>query len=47
VLRRNRNQRAIVYATSSIFLGICLAKFVGLSKSPTEVNPQAAIAVLL
>jgi hypothetical protein len=25
VLRRKRNQRAIVYATSSIFLGICFS----------------------
>jgi len=43
---KKRIQRAIIYASSSILVGICLARFIELPKSPAEVNPQTAIAVL-
>ena len=44
---RKRLQTAIVFSASSILIGICFARFVGLPGSPTEVNPTTAVAVLL
>ena len=38
---------ALAYAATSVVLGLCLARFVGLPKAPTEVDPKTAVAVLL
>jgi hypothetical protein len=47
VTRAKRLQGALVYAGTSILLGICFAKFVGLPKNPSEVSPQTAVAILI
>jgi hypothetical protein len=47
VTRRKRTQNALIYAASSILLGICFARFIGLPNSPSEVNPQTAVGVLV
>jgi hypothetical protein len=44
---KKRVRIALIYAACSILLGICLARFIGLPKSPKEVSPQTAVAILI
>jgi hypothetical protein len=47
VTRGKRIQSALIYASISILVGICFAKFIGLPNTPSEVNPQTAVAILI